>query len=113
MKSISEYAVTAQNINEYHVYNDLIKDLQDTKETGMHIDEGKLTRLRVDANVFTVSQSVMKDVCNYIDMEKGYSLINLMNSNWLISKLCFYNLNIKIPCSILLNSTYKLNNVLL
>lgn len=68
MKSISEYAVTAQNINEYHVYNELIKDLQDTKEAGKHIDEGKLTRLKVDANVFTVSQSVMKDVCNYIDM---------------------------------------------
>lgn len=85
MKTINE--CLDKPINESQIYDDLIKGLQEAKETGKPIDEGLFTGLFTGAAAFTVGPSIMKAVCGCLGIEEKGPLGSLMTSRLILTAI--------------------------
>lgn len=90
MRTMQEMAyekLEERQITEAQAYDDMIKYLQEAKESGKPIDEGLFTGLFAGATAFVVGPSIMKSVCECLGIDKKGPLGSLMTSRLILTAM--------------------------
>ena len=88
MKTLDEFTQEQNQITESMIYDDMIKKLQEAKESGTPIDEGLLGAVIGGIAGITIAPSIMKAVCKILGIDTKGQFGSLMTSRLVLTALC-------------------------
>ena len=88
MKTLDKFTQEHTQITESMMYDDMIKKLQEAKESGTPIDEGLLGAVIGGIAGITIAPSVMKAVCKILGIDTKGQFGSLMTSRLVLTALC-------------------------
>ena len=88
MKTLDEFTQEQNQITESMIYDDMIKKLQEAKESGTPIDEGLLGAVIGGIAGITIAPYVMKAVCKILGIDTKGQFGSLITSRLVLAALC-------------------------
>ena len=88
MKTLDELTQEHRQITESMMYDDMIKRLQEAKESGTPIDEGFLGAVIGGIAGVTIAPSIMKAVCKILGIDVKGQFGSLITSKLVLAALC-------------------------
>ena len=88
MKTLDEFTQEKNQINESMVYDEMIQNLQEAKESGTPIDEGLFGALVGGIAGITIAPSIMKAVCKVLGIDVKGQFGSLITSRLVLTALC-------------------------
>ena len=88
MKTLDEFTQAHNQITESMMYDDMIKKLQEAKESGTPIDEGLLGAVIGGIAGVTIAPSIMKAVCKVLGIDTKGQFGSLITSKLVLAALC-------------------------
>ena len=88
MKTLDKFTQEHTQITESMMYDDMIKKLQEAKESGTPIDEGLFSAVIGGIAGVTIAPSIMKAVCKILGIDTKGQFGSLMTSRLVLTALC-------------------------
>ena len=88
MKTLDEFTQEHNQITESMMYDDMIKKLQEAKESGTPIDEGLFGAVIGGIAGVTIAPSIMKAVCKILGIDVKGQFGSLITSRLVLAALC-------------------------
>ena len=88
MKTLDEFTQEQNQITESMIYDDMIKKLQEAKESGTPIDEGLFGAVIGGIAGITIAPSIMKAVCKIHGIDTKGQFGSLMTFRLVLTALC-------------------------
>ena len=88
MKTLDEFTQEHNQITESMMYDDMIKKLQEAKESGTHIDEGLLGAVIGGIAGVTMPRAIMRAVCKILGIDVKGQFGSLITSKLVLAALC-------------------------
>ena len=88
MKTLDELTQEHNQITESMMYDDMIKRLQEAKESGTPVDEGLFGAIIGGVAGITIAPSIMKAVCKVLGVDVKGQFGSLITSRLVLTALC-------------------------
>ena len=88
MKTLDEFTQEQNQITESMMYDDMIKRLQEAKESGTPIDEGLFGAIVGGVAGITIAPSIMRAVCKILGVDVKGQFGSLITSRLVLTALC-------------------------
>lgn len=88
MKTLDELTQERNQITESMMYDDMIKRLQEAKESGTPVDEGLFGAIIGGVAGITIAPSIMKAVCKVLGVDVKGQFGSLITSRLVLTALC-------------------------
>ena len=88
MKTLDEFTQEHNQITESMMYDDMIKRLQEAKESGTPVDEGLFGAIIGGVAGITIAPSIMKAVCKVLGVDVKGQFGSLITSKLVLAALC-------------------------
>ena len=88
MKTLDELTQEHTQITESMMYDDMIKKLQEAKESGTPVDEGLFGAIIGGVAGITIAPSIMKAVCKVLGVDVKGQFGSLITSRLVLTALC-------------------------
>lgn len=87
MKTLEDYAQAQIKINESIAYDDIIRQLQEAKESGVPLNEGIFGAIVGGIAGATVAPAIMKAVCKILGIDTKGQFGSLLTSRLILTAL--------------------------